>query len=309
MQHFVCPITLKDEPGGELCDGHILNDSIKTASGKTVVQYKDVDNHFGKTIEPDLVAFLNSPVSTPKDLIEKYGRTLTVTLPSGEKSSAFFANRKARPDFPRIDLLDASGATIASPYLRIGPLEPKLHKGLQVEWLMVFTDSAILGAMLKSAHLALFRIMGYRHVLSQAGRSLRQALAAFFDDRAEKDQAASYFAKFKGAVRPALNEVPADHYNTLDDKALWFHYEPGGRFEHRLFAVSCLFIVNKRLVTVMVPYCMDKKGIDAACARYEATLKDSSTPQDVHRGQLMENGICIEESPLNVQSPSKPAEE
>src|SRR5262249_26089153 len=29
VQRFVCPITLKDEPEGELCDGHILNDSIK----------------------------------------------------------------------------------------------------------------------------------------------------------------------------------------------------------------------------------------------------------------------------------------
>src|SRR4051812_20592531 len=93
VQRFVCPITLKDEPDGELCDGHILNDSIKAASSKTVVEYKDVDNYFGTTIEPDLVAFLNAIVSTPKELIEKYGRTLTVTLPSGEKASAFFANR------------------------------------------------------------------------------------------------------------------------------------------------------------------------------------------------------------------------
>jgi hypothetical protein len=309
VKRFVCPITLKDEPEGELCDGHILNDSIKEASGRTVVEYKDVDNYFGTSLEPDLVAFLNAPVSKPKDLIGKHARMLMVTLPSGEKAQAFFANRKAKPNLPRIDLLDTSGATIASPYLRTGPLEPKLHKGLQVEWLMVFTDSAILGAMLKSAHLALFRIMGYRHVLSQSGAYLRQALAAFYNDRAGKDKAAPYFAKFVGAVRPALNEVPADHYNTLDDNALWFHYEPGGCSENRLFAVSCLFIVNKRLITVMVPYCTDDKCIDAACARYEATLKDSSMPQDVHRGQRLDNGIWIEESPLKIQPPPKPTAE
>jgi hypothetical protein len=158
-------------------------------------------------------------------------------------------------------------------------LESKLHKGLQVEWLMVFTDSAILGAMLKSAHLALFRIMGYRQVLSQAGSYLRQALAAFYNDRAGKDQADPCFAKFKGAIRPAANEIPADHYNTLDDSAVGFHYEPGGRVPPRLFAVSCLFLVNKLLVTFMVPYCMDDKRIDAARARYEATLKNAATPR------------------------------
>jgi hypothetical protein len=217
VQHFVCPITLKDEPEGELCDGHILNESIKAASGNTIVEYRDVDNYFGATLEPDLVAFLNAPVSTPKELIEKYGRTLTVTLPSGEKASAFFANRRARPNFPRIDLLDTSGAAIASPYLRTGPLEPKLHKDLQVEWLMGFTDSAIFGSLLKSAHLALFRIMGYRHVLSQAGSYLRQALASFYIDKADKAQSSRYFSKFAGAVKPVLNDIPADAGGTLEE--------------------------------------------------------------------------------------------
>jgi hypothetical protein len=37
VKRFVCPVTLKDGPGGGPCDGHILNDSIKEASGKSVV--------------------------------------------------------------------------------------------------------------------------------------------------------------------------------------------------------------------------------------------------------------------------------
>jgi hypothetical protein len=301
VQRFVCPITLKDEPGGELCDGHILNDSIKQASGKTVVEYKDVDNYFGETIEPDLVAFLNAPVSTPKELIEKYGRTLTVTLPSGEKAAAFFANRKSRPNFPRIDLLDTSGAAIASPYLRTGPLEPKLHKDLQVEWLMGFTNSAIFGSLLKSAHLALFRIMGYRHVLSPAGNYLRQALASFYADKADKAQSSRYFSNFAGAVKPILNDIPADAGSTLDDGSLWFHYEPGGCDKNLLFAISCLFRVNGRMVTVMVPYCMDSVRFETTCALYEAALKDSATPQDIHAAWFDDRKVLVTPQPLSVR--------
>ncbi len=306
-QHFVCPITLKDEPGKELCDGHILNDSIKEASGRTVVEYKDVDQHFGATIEPDLVAFLNAPVSTPKELIEKYGRTLTVTLPFGEKAEAFFANRKARPQFPRIDLLDTSGAPIASPYLQTGPLEPKLHRNLQIEWLMGFTSSAIFGSLLKSAHLALFRIMGYRHVLSAAGSYLRQALASFYTDKADKAQSGRYFSKFAGAVKPVLNDIPADAGSTLDDGSLWFHYEPGGCEKNLLFAISCLFRVNGRMVTVMVPYCMDGSRFEATSALYEAALNDSATPQDIHAAWLDDAKVEVNPSPLSVRRGPDPA--
>jgi hypothetical protein len=240
-------------------------------------------------------------VSTAKELLEKYGRTLAVTLPSGEKAPAFFANPKARPNFPRIDLLDTSGAPIASPYLRTGPLEPKLHKDLQVEWLMGFTNSAIFGSLLKSAHLALFRFMGYRHVLSPAGSYLRQALASFYIDKADKAQSSSYFSKFVGAVKPALNDIPADACNTLEDGALWFHYEPGGCVKDLLFAVSCLFRVNGRLVTVMVPYCMDAGFFEAACARYEAILKDWSIPQDIHAAWVGDGRVDVNPHPLIIQ--------
>jgi hypothetical protein len=309
VQLFVCPITLKDELGAALCDGHILNSSIKTASRKTVVQRVDVDNYFGRTIEPDLVSFLNVPVSTAQELINKGRRSLTVTLPSGEKTEAFFADAKARVKFPQIDLLDTSGVTIASPFLRTGQLEPKLHKGLQVEWLMAFTNSALLGAMLKSAHMALFRMMGYRYVLGASGDCLRLALADFYNDRADKAQSIAYFSKFNGAVKPALNDIPDDVCNTLDDGALWFHYQKGGLEKNLLFALSCLFQVNSHLITVMVPHCLDEGCFGAAYAHYEAALKDWTTPQDIHFGCLVDEKVLVHPQPLSVRHAPRPAAE
>jgi hypothetical protein len=306
VQRLVCPITLMDEPGTALCDGHILNASIKTAARKTVVQRLDVDNHFGTTLEPELVSFLNTPVSTFQQLISK-SKSLTVTLPSGEKAEAFLAGPKARAKFPQIDLLDKSGTTIASPFLRTRPLEPKLHKGLQIEWLMLFTDSALLGAMLKTAYLALFRLLGYRAVLSRSADCLRQALASFYNDKAGKEQSLAYFSKFTGAVNVFLSEGAQPIRNTLDDNSLLFHYQPGGVDKNRLFAISCLFRVNGRTIIVMVPQCLDGESFEAAYPYYKAVLNDKSVPQDIHHACFTDGKLTIETGPLPIKFAPPPA--
>jgi hypothetical protein len=181
-----------------------------------------------------------------------------------------------------------------------------LHKDLQVEWLMGFTNSAIFGSLLKSAHLALFRMMGYCHVLSPAGSYLRQALASFYIDKADKAQSSRYFSKFAGAVKPVLNDIPADVGGTLEDGSLWLHYEPGGVGKLLLFAISCLFRVNARMLTVMVPYCMDGIRFEAACARYEAVLKDSATPQDIHAAWFDNGKVEVNPHPLSIRQSPEP---
>jgi hypothetical protein len=146
--------------------------------------------------------------------------------------------------------------------------------------------------------------VGYRHVLSPAGNYLRQALASFYIDKADTAQSNRYFSKFDGAVKPVLNDIPADGGGTLEDGSLWFHFEPGGFDKHLMFAISCLFRVNGRLVTVMVPYCMDGNQFGVACARYEAALKDSATPQDIHAAWLGDGQGEINPHPLSVRQGS-----
>jgi hypothetical protein len=302
VQRFVCPITLKDEQDAELCDGHILNASIKKAARKTIVQRTDVDNYFGQTLEPDLVAFLNARVSSFKEMVKR-ACELTVTLPSSEKVSAFFANSKARGRFPQVDLLDSSGNVIASPFLRTRSLEPKLHKDLKVEWLMVFTDSALMGSMIKSAYLALFHIMGYRYVLSPYGDCVRKSLAGFYEDNADKYGSAAYFSKFKGSIKFMLNNIPDDACNTVDDGLLWFHYQiddpdPGRR---SLFAVSCLFKMNDRVITVRVPACLDGRSFEAAYSYYEASLTDANLDHETRYAQLVGDEMHVSQQPISVR--------
>src|SRR5438094_801569 len=93
VRKFVCPITLLDDPDVELCNGHVLNDGIKTASNATVVQRKDVDTYFGGVIEPDLIQLLNLIVSNPEDLLLA-AREIKIQVSPSETADAFFANKK-----------------------------------------------------------------------------------------------------------------------------------------------------------------------------------------------------------------------
>ena len=198
-------------------------------------------------------------------------------------------------------------AKIASPFLCTGPLEPKIHKGLQVEWLMLFTDSALLGAMLKTAYLALFRLLGYHAILSQSADCLRQALASFYNDKAGKAQSLSYFSKFTGAVNVFLSGGADESRNTLDNNSLLFHYQPGGLDKSRLFAISWLFRVNGRTITVMVPQCLDGESFDVAYPYYEAVLKDKTVPQDIHHACFTDGKLTIETEPLPIKFAPPPA--
>jgi len=91
---MICPITLRDIPLDELCDGHILNKGLQKASRVTIPQPKDLDGHFGVTIEPDLIKYLNFPVLSSEEHLSKV-KTLTIKLPTGERVEGFFARDDA----------------------------------------------------------------------------------------------------------------------------------------------------------------------------------------------------------------------
>src|SRR2546423_12057089 len=71
---FMCPITLQDVSFDHLCAGHILNDALGAASKERVVQFADVDHHYGGTIEPQLIDFLNFPVMSAEERLKKSKR-------------------------------------------------------------------------------------------------------------------------------------------------------------------------------------------------------------------------------------------
>ena len=301
---MICPITLRDIPFDELCDGHILNKGLQKASRATVPQPKDLDGHFGGTIEPDLVKYLNFPVLSSEEHLSKI-KTLTIKLPTGERVEGFFAGDEAAVRFSRVDLKDSAGDIVASPYLRDNKIVGD-YKDIDVEWVITVNDLALVGALIKSAYLAVFRLVGYRYALDAVGNIVRRSLAGFFNDRATKDGARDYFARFQGAVITSLKGFLNESPDTLSGGTLLFHYDDGSRHD-RLFAISTLFQINQATLIVTLPAVMDVDYSIEALAKYERLLKDRSTRNDIHYVTFTQDKFEVSPQPMNIEYQSSRA--
>ena len=115
---FYCPVLNEYGEGTGLENGHILPDCVKSASRKTVIQRKDVDNPFGK-IEDKLGAFLNLPYLEMQEIYKRV-RGIIVCGRDGTSAPAFFASPKSAPKVPLIEL-STEGELVATPHIRIDP--------------------------------------------------------------------------------------------------------------------------------------------------------------------------------------------
>jgi hypothetical protein len=296
---FICPITLKDTPYREVCSGHVLNQGIRQASRRTVPQRRDVDNYFGETIEPDLIKYLNFPVLTAEEHLSKT-RTLTITFPSGEREEAFFAGPEASNRFMKVDIIDADGRIIASPYIRSEKAQAGQYSDIKIEWTLVVHDLAMVGAFIKSAYLTLFALVGYRYALDALGSMVRRPLAAFFNDRATKQNAIDYFEQFQGAVIVSLDGVLNTIPDTLGGGTMLFHYAEGGRESGILFGVSLLFRINGTTIIVTLP-AYDRFGFSLiALKHYRALLKNRGMRHAIHLVRFNNDRFELSPKPLDI---------
>jgi hypothetical protein len=297
---FVCPITFKDTSSEELCTGHILNNGIRQASRRIVPQRRDVDNHFGRTLEADLVRYLNFPgLSAAEHLAQ--ARRFTITFASGEQAEAFFASPKAGSRFRQVQILDSGGKAIASPYIKTEEPEAGQHYDIQIEWTLTVHDFALTGALIKAAYLALFRLVGYRYALDSIGNTVRISLAAFFNNGAGKDDSRDYFSQFQGAVIMSLDGALDAIPDTLEDGTMLFHFAEGNSKTGILFGVSVLFRVNRVTLIVTLP-AYTKYGFSlVALEYYRALLKDRALRHAIHLARFKDNQFGLSPIPMDVR--------
>jgi len=316
---FFCPILMEHGVGGRgLMEGHILPDSIKTAARATVVQRADVDNFFGQTIEPDLITFINSPLYEISEFLKR-ARDLMVTGASGLPAPAFVASPKSSPKLPKIGLVDKTGEVVASPHVRTTLDELGGYSGsLLVEGTISVSHPAILGSMLKAAHLTLWEIFGYAWVLSPAGRRTGEALSSFWRDRADKSNCDKYFMPFNGCFNLIYgNNLPWD---TLSNRLLLIHLDlPSEQEVHpselpqllaRVFAASCVFKMNNATFLVTVPFCMQDDSFDRSLPKYREFLQDRHMAQKVYPMEVPRIGeISFSDKPLPLRYSDDPKNE
>jgi hypothetical protein len=294
FSHFMCPITLVDEQTA-LMDGHILNKAIKQAARWCVIQRKDVDNHFGRTIEPDLIKWLNVDFLTLNELLDT-GRQFMVDLPDGTKCPGIpIRDRGAAQRFPTLPICDEDGNHITSIYVKTDPARLAGLKGLKVAVRLSVQDSAIVGAWLKVAYLAIFRHCGYRYVYTAAGGYVRRALAGFYRYADSKDDAVYFFSKFRGCVHVLLGDQVPHFQNTIEHRTVLLHRVSGIEF-----ALSCLFRVNRLLHVVTVPFPVDGSRWFGALKRYDHLLRHPATPHEILAGCVQKDCVTVAPDPLRL---------
>ena len=277
---FVCPITLNDDIQAELINGHILNQGFRQASRATVIQRKDVDGHFGSTIESDLVKLVNIHLFTPQERIRSADpKECSLISPSGQRFPFGFSS-KPTGRFQQVDLFTADGRPIGrgKPFIRDGVFPPIAHEAVEVEWSLTLPSAAILGGFLKSAYLALFRMFSYRWVLDPAAARVRRSLALFCEGKAKKDQAINYFAEFRGSILVASADDFQEMPDTLQDGSFLLHYVEGDWYSGLPFALTCLFPINMQLYAVCLPFCQSGGDEGITFSYYQAFLRDRTMP-------------------------------
>jgi hypothetical protein len=296
---FVCPITLEDVAVERVCEGHILNDSLATASSKKVVQFADVDHYFGATIEPDLINFLNFPTISTEERLRRTKR-FTVKL-DGETYEVFRAGSEAAKKFQRVDILDGDGKVIDQRYLKAARIAPGHHRQVEAEFFLTVHDFALTGALLKSAYLTIFKMVGYQYALDAVGSKVRRALAEFYLQKGNKARAKNYFRDFEGAIIISLGGLLDEIPDTLTGGNMLMHYAEGTVRSGILFAASCLFRVNSRTLVVTVPACWRPFESLDALSYYPKLLANRAMKHSIHLMEFRGDSFSISATPVDVK--------
>jgi hypothetical protein len=255
FQHFFCPVLLDDCPG-ELCMGHVVNQSIPNCSRERVVQRKDIDGFFGSLFESKFSAVINAKPKDVHDAItdEKLRRLMPfeVKLDGSMVQHYHVKGDKATKD-PLVCFRDSHGK-ILNLALKVSD-ETMISGAGRLEIEMSFDIAADATAtLLKAAHLTLFKMLGCEHVFSPGGYDLAKILQKFYltnRDLSRGEQVKNgkeYFAAFSGMI------IPVKGYNrnvvkgTIEDSRLLVCIGTSGAW----FAVGVLVRIDNRMFVVLL---------------------------------------------------------
>jgi hypothetical protein len=303
VDRFVCPITLHQCEESELINGHILCKGLADASSKTVIQYGAVDHFYGSSVEPTLISFLNVRKRTTAELLAAVS-SVKVTFADGSSADGFVAGSEAATKFPSVSLFK-DGVCVTSVYLRIDMDDPRLlQQAAAVQWKMRSNNWHWLAAMVKSAYLAMFHLLGYQYVLDSSGDFIRQSLQSFYQNRNVSKDPEQHFKPFRNAltmqIRPDTMGLASHGDDTLDDEIVMFHSTPAGL----IFAFTAQFKINDLIAMVTLPLHREDQPERAKLAMdtYEQLMVDgTSVKHIVRRVRITKHVLQVESIPRELK--------
>lgn len=226
FNHFYCPILYVDEPV-PLCRAHIVNRAFDGAPRNWTVQRRDVDSHFGSRFEADFTLLAHKDRILRGDGFgdREVAKRLTTRVLAGKKEVPhFLATGPPVEGFTPLQLVD-SGRLV---YLKMPPEE--VDRRLEENWSIETTTDLRVGAavsLVKSAHLTLFSLLGYRYVFSAGARLIgRDLLGAIFKDTIKctrqqaRERAKERLREWVHVVRPILSDMSKSKGTIVDRSML-----------------------------------------------------------------------------------------
>ena len=272
---FYCPILHKDEET-ELCAGHVINRASEDADRSWTVQRKDVDNYYGTLFERDFLAH-EKKVDLQVDEIladTKLSRQFKPKFVIDGQSVDHYRPQGAVPKQHSEFYVDSPAGHVRLA-LKISPDEMENVPGGRIQ---VIVDKdvrlAALASCLKSAHLTLFHLLGYRYALSYGGYILgKEILGDFFLKTREMErlsaleEAKVHFKKYQSLVRPVI-EMSFDSEGTLTDNTLLLCIS-----DNRFWAFNVVIRTGTQSHGVLVPILEDAES----AARFHRFLESPFT--------------------------------
>jgi hypothetical protein len=284
--HFFCPILHVDEDA-ELQEGHIINRAFEHSSRAWVVQRRDVDGFFGSLFEADFVKLQDMHTRTMADLFfdPDLNRRFRPRILRNEDPVAYTTRQPPLPDvFTPVSLGDDEQSLTIG--VKMSPDELLASAGDKWE-LDVSHDVRIptLVSLIKTAHLSLFYLLGYRYAAYPAGRFVgHDVLGTFFQGnfKIQKQRpkvltnAHSHFRDFVHMIRP----VAASRLNfqgSISDRMMLVCVGASGRLWALIVFVKTATLVH----SVLMPTFSD----DEAAATFFDFLKNDNETVNVTTGR------------------------
>ena len=272
---FYCPILHKDEET-ELCAGHVINRASEDADRSWTVQRKDVDNYYGTLFEGDFLA-LEQKVDLQVDEIltdRKLSRQFNPKIVIGGQAVDHYTPQGDIPE-QHSELFVDSPDGLVRLALKISPEKMESVPGGRIQ---VIVDKDVrlpaLASCLKSAHLTLFHLLGYRYALSYGGYFLGKVILGDFllktrgmERLSALEEAIVHFKKYQSLFRPVI-ELSFDSEGTLTDNTLLLCIS-----DNRFWAFIVLIQTGTQSHGVLVPILEDAES----AARFHRFLESPFT--------------------------------
>jgi hypothetical protein len=290
MDKLVDPMTLQACELRDLIRGHIINEKIPYAYNTKVPVLGKPDHWYGSRVENSFIHFCTLSGMSGIDMLR--GRTtFNVKFREGGPTLEAFVvdDEEVAEKSKHITIVPISrdGQRVYIGLKKAKPKDPEVPTGdrAEITWEDRYLPAHWVASMLKVGHLTAFHIFGYRAILDPCGDVLRRVLVSYFYDNASGDDAPSYFRQFENSVKviglgttfDAATYAPAD-IDTLRDRKFLSHMNA-----KRLFALTLVYKLSDKTISVTLPQTMDKVDIAGPTRWYDMLMaEDPGLKQTVH---------------------------